>query len=140
MRSEGAQINRSAAGPQITGLSHGQFAIGTDLMCAAKAVIPAQRDRRVGINHPAATEYVGHGRIGTVQVQCTQHLDGAGTQRAGIGQCHRGHIGNMGLPAQATVGGTDRQITAINIQGSGTGQAACHGRRSARSQVQCAPR
>ncbi|CQD59295.1 Uncharacterised protein [Yersinia intermedia] len=138
MRSEGAQINRSAAGPQITGLSHGQFAIGTDLMCAAKAVIPAQRDRRVGINHPAATEYVGHGRIGTVQVQCTQHLDGAGTQRTRPGQGHRGHIGNMGLPAQATVGGTDRQITAINIQGSGTGQAACHGRRPARSQVESA--
>ncbi|CNJ78785.1 Uncharacterised protein [Yersinia pseudotuberculosis] len=79
MRSEGAQINRGAAGPQITGLTDRQFAIGTNLMCTTKAVIPAQRDRCVGINHPAATEYVGHGCIGTVQVQRTQHLDGAGT-------------------------------------------------------------
>ncbi|CNF76601.1 Uncharacterised protein [Yersinia similis] len=121
MRSEGTQINRSAAGPQIIGLTHGQCAIGTDLMCAAKAVIPTQRDRRVGINHPAATEYVGHGRIGTVQVQRTQDLDGAGTQSPRPCHGHRGHIGNMGLPTQATVGGTDRQITAVNIQGSGTG-------------------
>ncbi|CRG52717.1 Uncharacterised protein [Yersinia wautersii] len=140
MRSEGAQINRGAAGPQITGLTHGQCATGTDLMCTTKAVIPAQRDCRVGINRPVTTEYVGHGCIGTVQVQRTQHLDGAGTQRTRPGHGHRGHIGNMGLAAQATVGGTDRQITAVNIQGSGTGQAACHGRRPARSQIECAPR
>lgn len=91
-------------------------------MCTTKAVIPAQRDRCVGINRPVTTEYVGHGRIGTVQVQRTQHLDGAGTQRTRPGHGHRGHIGNMGLAAQATVGGTDRQITAVNIQGSGTGR------------------
>ncbi|CFR04493.1 Uncharacterised protein [Yersinia pseudotuberculosis] len=58
MRSEGAQINRGAAGPQITGLTHGQFAIGTNLMCTTKTAIPAQRHCCCGINRPVTTDHV----------------------------------------------------------------------------------
>ncbi|CNL81243.1 Uncharacterised protein [Yersinia aldovae] len=97
------------------------------MVCAAKAVIAGQRDRRVGIDCPVATEHVRQCRIGSVQVQVAQHIDRTVAQRTGPVQGRRRATGNVSLTRQAAVGTTDSQIATVNIQRTGTGQTA--GRR-----------
>ncbi|CQI97345.1 Uncharacterised protein [Yersinia rohdei] len=63
-------------------------------------------------------------------------MDSAAAQCPATVQRRCRTAGNIRLPAEATVGGTEHQIAAVNIKSAVTGQAARRGGRPARTQVQ----
>ncbi|KEY56670.1 hypothetical protein SRDD_44810 [Serratia sp. DD3] len=106
-------------------------------MLTAKIIGPLQGHCRIGVDGAVTTEYVGQ-RIGSVQVQSTHYINITATQGIGGGQidrCQRGYQG-VGCGCQATVGRAQSQGTAVDVQGSRTGQATHRGGGASPVQVQ----
>ncbi|CNL98583.1 Uncharacterised protein [Yersinia kristensenii] len=107
MRGRGVQPDSRRRGPQITGLTDGQSTCGTDMMHTAESIGAAQSHCGIGVDIAIAAQHIRQHRIGPVQVQVTQHIDAAGAQCSCAAQSGGGAVGNIGLPRQTAVGGTD---------------------------------
>ncbi|CNL48211.1 Uncharacterised protein [Yersinia kristensenii] len=77
------------------------------MMRTTESIGAAQSHCGVGVDIAIAAQHIRQHRIGPVQVQTTQHIDGTGTQCTRAAQGGGGTAGNIGLPRQSAVGGTD---------------------------------
>ncbi|AIN19245.1 hypothetical protein DJ57_4055 [Yersinia rochesterensis] len=77
------------------------------MMCATEAVRAGQSHCGVGIDITIAAQHIRQRRIGPVQVQIAQHVNRAAAQCARAAQGGGSTAGNIGLPRQTAVGGTE---------------------------------